>query len=326
MEKFNQPIWETKEYNYPMAFGFVPNITAYLHEDEEVRPCIIVVPGGGYCVVSPSEGEIVAKKFYEMGYQTFVLTYTTNLLMAVPLMDQPMKDLSRAIRVVRSNAEKYRINPDKVAVCGFSAGAHLCGSVCVHFEDIKDESEAYQKFSNRPDAAILSYPVITSGEFAHQGSFRALLGQDIYEKSESGQLDYMSLEKHVTPDTSPCFLWQTVDDETVPVENSELFAKACKKQNVPFAHHVFSKGKHGSSLADETWAACQFGEPYTMAQTFGIIEAIKNGTLPVPEEAKKMLLSQFDFTDENREVSHGEVLPEVAMWPELAKKWLEIYL
>lgn len=83
-------IWEQGEYDYPMAFGFEPNLRTYLHEDETVRPCMLVVPGGGYCIVSPTEGEIVAKKFYEKGYNAFVLTYTTNLLMAAPLKKQPI--------------------------------------------------------------------------------------------------------------------------------------------------------------------------------------------------------------------------------------------
>lgn len=157
-------IWEKEEYNYPMAFGFVPNMMAYLHDDAAVRPCMLVVPGGGYCGVSPTEGEIVAKKFYEKGFHTFVLTYTTNLLMQAPLKKQPMKDLSRAIRIIRERAEKERINPHQLVICGFSAGAHLCGSICVHYADVEDENETYKEISNRPDAAILSYPVITSGE------------------------------------------------------------------------------------------------------------------------------------------------------------------
>ena len=78
-------IWEEKEYTYAGAFGFVPNIHTYLHEDEKKRPCMLVVPGGGYCVVSPTEGEIVAKRFYEAGYQAVVLTYTTDLIRVAPL-------------------------------------------------------------------------------------------------------------------------------------------------------------------------------------------------------------------------------------------------
>lgn len=104
-------IWENEEYGYPMAFGFVPNIMAYLHDDDQVRPCMLVVPGGGYCVVSPNEGEIVAKKFYDMGFQAFVLTYTTNLLLSVPLKMQPLKDLSRAIRIIRKKAAEFSVDP-----------------------------------------------------------------------------------------------------------------------------------------------------------------------------------------------------------------------
>lgn len=84
-QRFN--LWKETEYTYPMAFGFVPNIVTFLHEDEQVRPAMIVVPGGGYRVVSPTEGEIVARAFYDKGYQAFVCTYTTNLLGAVPLHD-----------------------------------------------------------------------------------------------------------------------------------------------------------------------------------------------------------------------------------------------
>ena len=79
MKKQTINLWNKEDYSYPCAGEFLPNITAYLHEDEEVRPAMLVVPGGGYAFVSPTEGEIVAKRFYEAGYQAFVLTYTINL-------------------------------------------------------------------------------------------------------------------------------------------------------------------------------------------------------------------------------------------------------
>ena len=84
-------LWNESEYNYAAACGFIPNMRLYFHEDEKVRPCILIAPGGGYSVVSPSEGEIVAKKFYEMGYQTAVVSYTTNLLQMIPLKLQPSR-------------------------------------------------------------------------------------------------------------------------------------------------------------------------------------------------------------------------------------------
>lgn len=322
-------IWKQDEYTYPLAMGFQPNLVTYLHEDEAVRPAMIVVPGGGYCVVSPTEGEIVAKKFYEMGYQAFVQTYTTNMLMEAPLGKQPMRDLSRGIRYVRKHAEEFRVRPDQLVICGFSAGGHLCGSVCVHYEDVTESNPEYDGISNRPDAAILSYPVITSGEYAHKDSFKALLGMRVEEQTgetfcsaSQEEQDYMSLEKQVTANTPPCFLWQTAEDELVPVENSYLYAEACRREGVPFAHHVFSHGQHGLSLADETWASCAYGEPYTMEQNQAIVEAVKERVIFMSEDARKAILEQEEswrIADSTRK----DVNEEAKIWPELAVQWLK---
>jgi acetyl esterase/lipase len=318
-------IWKQEEYTYPLSFGFTPNFVSYIHEEnDKLRPCILVVPGGGYCIVSPTEGEIVAMEFYERGYNTFVLTYTTNLLMKEPLKDQPMKDLSRTIRYIRKNSDKYHINPAQLVICGFSAGGHLCGSVCVHYEDVEDANPEYAGISNRPDAAILSYPVITSGEKAHRDSFRALLGEDAGKE----ELSYMSLENCVTADTPPAFLWQTATDDLVPVENSYLFAEACKEKGVTYAHHVFSQGGHGLSLANEKWAAGEYGDPYPMEQTDRLIARIKSGSISLPEKTKKMLLSQFDMSEEEskRMQAKLQVNNEVRIWPELADRWIKTVL
>lgn len=312
-------LWQDEEYTYPMALGFVPNIMPYIHEEETeaARPCMIVVPGGAYCFVSPSEGELAAKKFYEYGYNTFVLTYTINAVYDYPLNDQPMKDLSRAIRYVRKNCEQLHVNPDKLAVCGFSAGGHLAGSVCVHHKDVKDENPEYAPISNKPNAAILSYPVITAGQYAHEGSFNALLGLGATEK----QKEYYSLEKHVDEAVPPCFIWQTVTDETVPVENSYLFAQALKEKNIPFAHHVFSEGRHGLCTADEAFGRSEFGEPFTIQQTLLVTEAVKSGKVQVAKEVREMI----EFY-EKQGVAQIDANPEVAIWTEMAKIWLTKYL
>lgn len=317
-------IWSEGEYSYPLAFGFVPNMVSYIHdEDDIVRPALVVVPGGGYCVVSPTEGEIVALEFYEKGYNTFVLTYTTNYLLTAPLKTQPMKDLSRALRMIRKNAKDFRIDPNRVAICGFSAGGHLCASVAVHYEDIKEANELYQEYSNRPDAVILSYPVITSGEKAHKGSFLALLGAD----ASTEELDYMSLEKQVKETTPPAFIWQTVTDEIVPVENSYLFAEACRQKAVEHEHHVFANGPHGMSLANDAWASGKFGGFYTMQQTIRIVEKAKEGEIKISQE----LMQMFSEVEGNDEAGYSEKIftatrtPDsaVAMWPILADQWLK---
>lgn len=308
-------LWKDGEYTYPLAFGFVPNMVTYLHDDDEVRPCMIVVPGGGYCMVSPTEGEIVAKKFFSFGYNAFVVTYTTNLLFKEPLKDQPMKDLSRAIRMVRKDADKFCIDPAKITICGFSAGAHLCGSVCVHYLDVNDTDPQLDVISNRPDAAILSYPVITSGEFAHRDSFNALIGHD----ASPEELEYFSLEKQVTKDTPPTFLWQTVPDETVPIENSYLYEEALRKEGVLHAHHVFSAGHHGLSLGDQDWSDHKFGEPYCMEQIMKICDALRNDEVEVSPEKKEEVLRDWSEVHYWPDVTY----PEIKLWPELADAFLK---
>ena len=310
-------LWEEGEYSYPLACGFVPNIVSYLHEDDEIHPAMIVVPGGGYMFVSPSEGEIIAEKFFGYGYNAFVVTYTVNILGTCPLKDQASKDLSRAIRFVRAHAEQFSIDPAKVAICGFSAGGHLSASLAVHHMDLPDANPAYQNISNRPDAAILSYPVITSGEKAHRGSFDALLGKDGTEE----ELHYASLETQVTDETSPCFLWHTATDELVPVENSFLFEAALREHGIPHALHVFSNGHHGLSLANEKWASHDYDGSYTMEQMQNVMAAVKEGKIEVPEEFKQMM-EYF----EHAEMPPETPMPEVQTWPELARDWLAVVM
>ena len=316
-------LWNELEYNYAAACGFIPNMRLYFHEDEKVRPCILIAPGGGYAVVSPSEGEIVAKKFYEMGYHTAVVTYTTNLLQMIPLKTQPMQDLMRAIRYIRKHAEELHVDKDKIMLCGFSAGAHACGSVAVHWQEFENtETGEYASVSAKPNAVILSYPVITSGDCAHRGSFTALLGADASEE----ELEYMSLEKQVTEHMPPCFLWQTATDKTVPVQNSFLFAQALQEKKIPYAFHVFSKGKHGLSLADEAWANEEFGEPYTLEQTFALGQAVNDGTFPVPEEAKQALNEMAKMFTGQTKREKEQANEEVRQWPELADEWIKVTL
>ena len=289
-------IWKKEEYHYPAAHGFIPVMFSYIHEDEKKHPAMIIAPGGAYREVSPSEAHLPAMEFYGAGYNVFVLEYTINQLDEAPLKMQPLHDISRAIRMIRSRAEEFHIRPDRIAACGFSAGAHLCGSLCVHNKDVEDPEEAYQNISNRPDVAILSYPVITSGKYAHRDSFVALFGKEPSEQ----ELDYMSLENHVTKDTPPCFLWQTVTDQTVPVQNSYLFAQACAKA----------------------------GEQVQM-----LVEVIEAGETPFPKEKGEELLVKFGigrkkparWTEKQKE-GIRKTLKEVQSWTQLAEVWMEKYL
>ena len=156
MKQFRKTIWEDGEYTYAAAYGFVPNVRGFLHEEDDTpRDAMLVVPGGGYCMLAAHEGEPVARAFYEQGMNVFVLTYTTDITMSVPLKDQPLRDIARAIRCLRANGEEFRIAGKKLAVCGFSAGGHVAGSVTVHWDDVAETNPAYAGYSARPDAALL---------------------------------------------------------------------------------------------------------------------------------------------------------------------------
>lgn len=189
------------------------------------RGCVLICPGGGYEWRSPREADPVARAFAEKGFAPAVLEYTCYR--GEPLGTLPLTQLGEAAGRMR---ELY---PGRLlAVCGFSAGGHLAASLGVHARTLG---------LPRPDALILGYPVITAGAYAHRGSIRALAGD--------GDAAFFSLEAHVNAQTPPTFLWHTSSDESVPVQNSLLFAEALARAGVPFELHIYPEGVHGLSLA-----------------------------------------------------------------------------
>lgn len=203
---------------------------------KKLRPAALVIAGGGYGYVSAREQEPVALSFLAAGYAVFVLTYTVGTAYPVPFEEGIM-----AMRFVRAQAEKYSVDPAHVAVVGFSAGGHLAGLLATLESDPMAEGEGLA--DARPDAAVLCYPVISGGEFGHAGTMEIISGGD------GGLLERLSVEKRVTADSAPVFLWHTMEDSVVPVENSLLLAAACRRAGVPFELHVFEKGRHGLSVA-----------------------------------------------------------------------------
>lgn len=318
-------IWEDGEYDYPAAYGFRPNLRAFIHPDDGIiRGCMLVVPGGGYCMCTPFEGEAVALEYYGRGMNTFVLTYTTDITMSVPLKKQPMHDLSRAIRYIRKNSEAYNVDPKKITICGFSAGGHLCACNAVHFDEEEDVNDIYAGISDRPDAVILGYPVITAGEYTHIWSIQALVGKN----PSAEELDYFSAEKNVKENTPPCFIWQTLLDTCVPVENSYLFAKALREKKIKFAQYVFPEGEHGLSLASKDIFTRKERGEYVLEQLGLTLEHIKNHTeINVSEERHEELMNQFFAPKKENEGAPAQGAPvdysgDVGMWPELAAVWL----
>lgn len=207
------------------------------------RPAMLVIAGGGYANVSDREKECIALQFSANGYVAFALEYSVSpVTFPAQLIEGAM-----AMAYIRENAEKFSIIKDKVAAIGFSAGGHLTGMLANLFDREEVKTALHEKASFvRPDAVVLSYPVISGGELAHEGSFINLFG-----KNDAKLREEFSLENCVTENSSPAFIWATVDDGAVPSENSLLYATACKIAGVPFELHIFASGVHGLSLANE---------------------------------------------------------------------------
>lgn len=223
-------------------------LTLYLQEANleidanRLFPCIVICPGGGYEFTSSRETEPIALRYIAMGYSAAVLEYSTN----TAKFPTQICELSIAVAWLRRHKE-FLIHPDKIAVCGFSAGGHLAGCLLNFWNSqVLLKSLPINSGENKPNAGILCYPVITTGKFSHVSSFNYLLGDNLDIQNQ----ELLSLEKSVNMYNPPCFLWHTADDCSVPVENSLLYAMALHKYNIQMELHIYPKGPHGLSLGD----------------------------------------------------------------------------
>lgn len=212
-------------------------------DPDRKRPMIVICPGGAYEFTSDREAEPIAIRMNAMGFHACILRYSVK----PSIFPTALCELGKAIGIVREHADKWNIDTDKIIVLGFSAGGHLTASLGVFWnKKFLTEMLPYTSQQIRPNGMILCYPVITSGKYAHRGSFLALLGEH-YEEL----LDFVSLEKQVSKDTPPTFLWHTYTDESVPVNNSLMFADALLSKNISLEMHIYPHGHHGLSLGTE---------------------------------------------------------------------------
>lgn len=206
------------------------------------RPAMLVLPGGGYAYCSAREAEPVALKYLTKGYCTFVLEYSP----APFRYPTQHREAGMAMAYIRKEAENFGIRTDNVCAIGFSAGGHLCGCLATMYDspvlDILGEDKSLVK----PDACALMYPVVFYGKKGHNWSFDAICGDDEELKNS------ISLDKCVTENSVPAYIFSTVGDKTVPCKNSLALACAYEDKGVPFCLHIYEKGSHGLSVNDIT--------------------------------------------------------------------------
>lgn len=214
---------------------------------ERRRPAVLVLPGGGYAMTSDREAEPIALKFTAAGYQAFVLRYSV----APSVYPTALVEAGEAIRLIREHADEWHVDPDRVAVIGFSAGGHLAANLATSAGDEDLRQAGLDPDAVRPNALMLSYPVVTSGPMAHRGSFEMVLGD---RKDDADWLEALSIEKHIDAKCPPVFVWHTITDDCVPVENTLLLIEACKAAGVSVEAHLFPEGGHGLALGTEETA------------------------------------------------------------------------
>lgn len=219
-------------------------ITPYLLESDKPLAAVVVLPGGGYGMRADHEGKPIAEWLNSIGLHAFVLDYRV----APHKHPVPLNDAKRGLRLVRSRAAEFGVDPNRVGILGFSAGGHLASTAGTHY-DLGDQTsqDLVERESSRPDLMVLCYPVISLGEYRHDGSRVNLLGEHAPEEL----VELLSNENQVTESTPPTFLWHTADDGAVPVENSLMFAAALSRNRVPHELHVYESGRHGLGLAQE---------------------------------------------------------------------------
>ncbi|MDZ4858928.1 MAG: alpha/beta hydrolase [Candidatus Hydrogenedentes bacterium] len=240
------PVWPD---GAPGAVGTEPLDvpTLYLYPapaDKNTGASVIVCPGGGYSGLAMGyEGHEVAQWLQSNGVSAYVLQYRLAPRYKYPA---PQQDAQRAVRIVRSHAAEWKIDPNKIGILGFSAGGHLSAMTGVHYIDGKPDSEdAVERVSTRPDFIVLVYAVTTmEGPATHAGCVKNLLG----ESPDPALVKECSTQLHVNANTPPTFILHTTMDQAVPVANAILFFEACVKAGVPVEMHLFEQGKHGVGM------------------------------------------------------------------------------
>lgn len=231
--------------------GSQAHLTGYVLDNSEeidierVRPAVLILPGGGFAMVSDREAEPIATQFVAAGYHAFVLRYAV----APSRYPTALLQTASAMQYLREHAQQWHIKPNAIAIVGFSAGGHLAANLATSASDILEQEHGFEPDSVRPNALILAYPVISARAYTHRASIDRLLN-GLDDNLKEQLLDELSLQDHVDQKTPPVFVWQTITDPVVPVQNSLMFINACINAGVSVEAHLYPKGGHGLALAN----------------------------------------------------------------------------
>lgn len=233
----------------------------------KLRPAMLVVPGGGYEFVSQREDEPVALKFLAQGYNCFSLDYTVKT-MGYPVQ---LVEIAMAMAYIRENAEDYCVDAEHVCAVGFSAGGHLVASLITRFND-ENVVKAVGKSGEfvKPNAVILSYSVLDLYATDMRHTTRRIVTEE-----KSDLIKYLDIVTNVHKDCPPAFIWATKEDDLVDASASLKFALEYQKLALPYELHIFEKGWHGLSTADEDVNYADNGKGLTFDCSLWVDLAVK---------------------------------------------------
>ncbi len=259
------------------------------------RPAVLICPGGAYLACSDREAEPIAMAFATMGYHAFVLRYSVyggeafdnHFVGMIPREEcrypAPMREIGLAMLSIKEHAKEWLIDADRVAICGFSAGAHNCAMYATHWHmPVITDFLGKDKELFRPAACILAY-CISDYVYMKEHADRHIGARELFDAANLSYLGSKEVSKEqlmevspahfVTAETPPTFLWATAEDEVVPVQHSIRMAHALADEGVPFELHIFEEGRHGLSLATQASSNCKAQINPDAAKWVGLAEA-----------------------------------------------------
>jgi acetyl esterase/lipase len=233
--------------------AYIPDAAPHANFQTD-RPAVIVLPGGGYKGRYGGEAEPIVLRYVGHGACAFLLHYSVY----PAVFPQALLEVLNAVKYVRDNAERFGVDPEKIAICGFSAGGHLACSAGVFWNHACiDGMLEGDRTLYRPNKMILCYPVTTYK--SHHGSYKNLLTGAGEEMTEE-RIDMVSVEKHVSEDAPAAYIWHNYDDKGVSVGETFLFAKALYDHQVPVEMRIYPTGGHGTCLGNYITKGLAFDE------------------------------------------------------------------